>query len=81
MRAEVGVVPGGVGRVLNYGYDRIRFLAPVKAGARVRARVELLDAQPKGDGVLVTTRNTVEIEGEEKPALVADALTLLVRGP
>jgi acyl dehydratase len=77
MRAEVGVVPEGVGRVLNYGYDRVRFLAPVKAGARVRARVALLDAQPKGDGVLVTTRNTVEVAGEEKPALVADALTLL----
>jgi acyl dehydratase len=77
MRAEVGVVPEGVGRVLNYGYDRVRFLAPVKAGARVRARVALLDTQPKGDGVLVTTRNTVEVAGEEKPALVADALTLL----
>ena len=80
LRAEVGVVPEGVGRVLNYGYDRIRFLAPVKAGARVRARVALLDAQPKGDGVLMTTRNTVEIEGETKPALVADALVLLLPG-
>lgn len=80
MRAEVGVVPEGVGRVLNYGYDRIRFLTPVRAGARVRARVALLDVQPKGDGVLMTTRNTVEIEGEEKPALVADALVLLLPG-
>jgi acyl dehydratase len=64
--------------VLNYGYDRIRFLAPVRAGARIRTRVTLEAAEPKSGGLLLTTRNTVEIEGEAKPALVADALSLLL---
>src|SRR5690606_15381221 len=41
LRAEVGVVPDGVARVVNYGYDRIRFLSPVRSGARIRARVVL----------------------------------------
>ena len=78
MRAEIGLLPDGVGRALNYGYDRIRFLAPVPPGSRLRARVQLTATEPKGEGWLLTTRNTVEIEGEERPALVADALTLLV---
>jgi acyl dehydratase len=80
MRAEVNMVPEGVGRVLNYGYDRVRFLAPVKAGARIRAHAELLDVRARDSAVLITTRNTVEIEGEKKPALIADVLTLLIRG-
>jgi acyl dehydratase len=80
MRAEVNLIPEDVDRVLNYGYDRIRFLAPVKAGARVRTHAVLTEVRPKANTVLVTTRNTVEIEGEKRHALVADALTLLVRG-
>ncbi len=79
LRAEVGVVPGGVARVLNYGLDRVRFLAPVRSGARIRARVTLTSAEPKGEGrILLKTENTVEIEGEDTPALVADSLVLLV---
>ncbi len=78
MRAEAGVQPEDAGRAVNYGYDRVRFLAPVRAGARIRVRVELTSVTSKGDGVLATTRNTVEIEGEETPALVAEALTLYV---
>jgi acyl dehydratase len=80
LRAEVGVVPGGVAQVVNYGYDRIRFLSPVKSGARIRARVLLTDVEAKGEGVLLRTANTVEVEGEDRPALVADALTLLLPG-
>ncbi len=78
LRAEAGVQPEGVGRAVNYGYDRVRFLAPVRAGSRVRVRVVLTAVAPKGEGILATTRNTVEIEGEETPALVAEALTLYV---
>lgn len=79
LRAEVGVVPAGVRQVLNYGSNRVRFLTPVKAGARIRARVRLVAAEPKGDGrVLVTSENTVEVEGEERPALVAETLMLLI---
>ncbi len=78
MRSELGLVPEGVARAINYGYDRIRFLAPVPPASRLRTHTVLTAAEPKADGWLVTTRNTVEIEGEEKPALVADALTLFL---
>ncbi|MEM1041404.1 MAG: MaoC family dehydratase [Bacteroidota bacterium] len=79
MRREVGVVPDGVARVLNYGLDRVRFLAPVPSGARVRARVRLASVTPKAEGpLLLKTENIVEIEGEETPALVAETLALLI---
>ena len=62
---------------VNYGLDKLRFLAPVRAGARVRNHIRLLSAEPRADGfVLIRTENTVEIEGEEKPALVAVSLSL-----
>ena len=76
---ELGIAPSDTGQVLNYGLDRVRFMAPVKAGARVRNRVELLTAETKGPGrVLIKTRNTIAIEGEDKPALVAELLTMLI---
>lgn len=75
----IGLVPAGVAQAINYGVGQARFLAPVKPGARIRDRVTLLAAEDKGDGrVLITTRNTVEIEGESKPALVAETLALLI---
>jgi acyl dehydratase len=73
------VVPSDAGQVLNYGLDRVRFMAPVKVDSRIRTRVQLLSAEAKGPGrVLIKTKNTVEIEGEEKPALVAEMLVLMV---
>lgn len=76
---DLGIAPPGTGQVLNYGLDRVRFMAPVKAGARVRNRVELLTVETKGPGrVLIKTRNTIAIEGEDKPALVAELLTMLI---
>lgn len=76
---ELGIIPAGVSQVLNYGLDKVRFLAPVKSGSRVRDRVVLLAAEPQGKGrLLLKFRNTIEIEGETKPALIADALSLLV---
>ncbi len=75
----LGIIPAGVSQALNYGLDKVRFLAPVKSGSRVRDRVVLLAAELQGKGrILLKFRNTIEIEGEAKPALIADALSLLV---
>jgi acyl dehydratase len=67
----------GVSRGLNYGFDRIRFLAPVPAGARVRLRERLLAVEPKAGGLALTRECTVEIEGGDKPALVAEWIGVL----
>jgi acyl dehydratase len=79
---EVGAVPPDATTALNYGLDRVRFLAPVKSGARIRDRVALLEATGKGHGrVLIKTGHTIEVEGEEKPALLAEALAMLFYAP
>lgn len=79
MQYDVGTLPDGVKAALNYGSDRVRFITPVKVGARVRDHITLVGAEDKGGGrVLLTSRHTVEIEGEDKPALVADTLTMLL---
>ncbi|MBS0402287.1 MAG: MaoC family dehydratase [Proteobacteria bacterium] len=80
MAMEVGIVPADARAGLNYGMDKLRFMAPVKAGTRVRCRVELMSAEDKGGGnTLIKTRNTLEIEGEGKPALVAEMLAMLIQ--
>ncbi len=64
---------------VNYGFNKIRFLAPVKAGSNIRARFVLRGLKKKSDTELVQTMDlTIEIEGEAKPALAAEWLTLLV---
>jgi acyl dehydratase len=79
MQIGMGLVPTGVSQVLNYGLDRVRFIAPVKAGARIRNRVLLLAAEPQDkERFLLTFQNTVEIEGGTKPALIAQTLALLI---
>jgi|SRR6516225_2922670 acyl dehydratase len=76
---EVGIVPKDASAGLNYGLDKVRFMTPVKAGVRVRNRVTLESAESKGGGrVLIKTMNTLEIEGEDKPALVAQTLAMLI---
>ena len=66
-------------QAVNYGLDRVRFVAPVRAGKRVRTRLRIAAVQDMGAGrFLVTTENTVEISDEEKPALVATALVMLM---
>src|SRR5437899_9377758 len=78
---EAGVIPPDAAAALNYGLDKVRFIAPVKAGARVRNRVVLLAAEGKPQGrVLITLQNTIEIDGETKPALIAESLALLTVG-
>jgi acyl dehydratase len=75
---EVYIRPAGITQAFNYGLDRVRFIAPVKAGARIRTRIKLLSAERKDGGrLLLTTENTVEIEGSHKPALVADVLVMV----
>ena len=79
MQMELGIVPEGISQALNYGLNRVRFIAPVKAGARIRNRVVLLAAEPQDKGrFLLTFQNTVEIEDEKKPALIAETLALLL---
>ena len=81
-----GVAPlEGVVMGVNYGFDKVRFLAPVPSGARVRARFKLLGADDKGanGGVarwLLKHEVTVEIEGGDKPALIAEWLGMQVVG-
>jgi acyl dehydratase len=76
---QVGLVPADAAAGLNYGLDKVRFMAPVKAGARVRNRVVLLAVEDKGPGrVLIKVQNTLQVEGEEKPALIAETLAMLV---
>ena len=64
---------------INYGFDRLRFLAPVRAGSRVRGRFRLLSAEDRGAGRwLLKHEITVEIEGDDKPALIAEWLGMQV---
>lgn len=66
----------------NYGFDRLRFIAPVRAGSNIRGRFLLLAAEDKGGGSwLLKYEITIEIEGSEKPALVAEWLGLQVVEP
>ncbi|MGF6659836.1 acyl dehydratase [Paraburkholderia atlantica] len=75
---EIGVIPKDAAAGLNYGLDKVRFMTPVKAGARVRSRVTLISVEKKGGGLIVKTMNELQIDGEEKPALVAEALAMLI---
>lgn len=66
----------GVRMVINYGFDRVRFAAPVKVDGRIRAVAKLIDAKERSGQILVKVRVTIEIEDEAKPALVAEWLTM-----
>lgn len=81
MNMDIGVVPKDAVAAFNYGIDKVRFMTPVKAGSRVRTRTTLAEVTDKEGGrKLVKLVNTIEIEGEAKPALVAETLAMLV-GP
>ena len=76
---ELGVIPPDAATGLNYGLEKVRFIAPVRAGARVRNRVALVSAEPQnGERVLLKLQCTLEIESEAKPALVAEILCMLI---
>ena len=78
MAAEVMLIPDTTRMALNYGLDRVRFISPVKSGKRIRGRFRLDSIEEKAPGQLLFRHTvTVEIEGEEKPALTAEWLGLL----
>jgi acyl dehydratase len=79
MSAEATLLPEGLKIAVNYGLDRVRFLAPVKSGSCVRGRFVLDSVEEKAPGQwLMRHIVTVEIEGGDKPALTAMWLTLLI---
>jgi acyl dehydratase len=81
MAADAMLIPEGVTMAVNYGLDRVRFLAPVRSGSRVRGRFMLDSVDEKAPGQLLMRHMvTVEIEGEEKPALTAAWLGLMFIG-
>jgi len=76
---DVDTFPDGASQALNYGLDKVRFMAPVKPGDRVRARVVLSRVEDKGSGRKLQHLNcTIEIDGGDKPALIAETLVMLL---
>ncbi|PLP60875.1 nodulation protein NodN [Mesorhizobium loti] len=74
---QMNIAPENTQAVFNYGLDKVRFLAPVRVGMRVRLRASLISVEDKGPGqYLMKFANTIEIEGEEKPALMAETLAM-----
>jgi acyl dehydratase len=61
-------------RGINYGSNKIRFISPVPAGSRIRLRQRILNAEEVANGVRVTSEVTVDVEGQERPALVAELI-------
>jgi acyl dehydratase len=79
MAADAMLIPDGVKMAVNYGLDRVRFLAPVRSGSRVRGRFTLDSIDEKAPGqVLMRHTVTVEIEDHDKPALTAVWLGLII---
>jgi len=68
----------GVLMGINYGFNKVRFVNPVKVGSRIRARAVTSNVELKGSAIEVTRNFTIEIDGEEKPALVAEWVTRAV---
>jgi acyl dehydratase len=78
MGGDALLLPETAGVIVNYGVNRVRFLAPVRAGARVRGRFVLDSVEEKAPGqILMRHTVTVEIEGQDKPALTAEWLGLM----
>lgn len=65
------------GRGLNYGFDRVRFVSPVQTGSRVRLKQKLIDASPHKIGTRLEIEVTFEIEGQDRPAMVASNIILI----
>jgi len=76
---QCGIIPEGTVMAINYGSDKVRFLQPVTVDSKVRGHGKLLEVTEKSPGqYLVKTGISVEIEGQEKPALVAEILSMFV---
>jgi acyl dehydratase len=63
---------------INYGTNKVRFPSPVPVGSRVRAGTEVLEVNPNAQGAQAVVRTTIEVEGGEKPACVAESVVVLV---
>ena len=78
MAAGVMLIPPGIRMAVNYGFEKIRFIAPVRSGKSVRGRFTLVSAEEKRPGQWQFVHHVViEIEGEEKPALTADWIGMI----
>jgi acyl dehydratase len=78
MAAGVMLIPSTIKMAVNYGFEKVRFIAPVRSGKRVRGRFTLVSVEEKKPGQWQFLHHvTVEIEGEEKPALTADWIGLI----
>ena len=75
---SAGLMPvKGVSRGINYGSDKVRFTNMVRVGKRVRLRQKLIGVEPKSGGLQIKNECTIEIEGEERPACVAETISIL----
>lgn len=72
---------GGVSMTVNYGLERVRFVTPVGVGSRVRATTTIASVEPSSRGTKVISDVVVEIEGVERPAIVAQTIALVVPEP
>ena len=72
---EIGFAVDDVKMGINYGLNRVRFAAPVRVGSRLRARFKLLSFEPLAGGAQLTIAVTIELEGSDKPACVAETVT------
>jgi acyl dehydratase len=69
-----------IAMALNYGYNKVRFISPVKVGAKIRARAEIAGVEEvKGGAVQATVTTTIEIEGADKPAAVVESIVRYIR--
>jgi acyl dehydratase len=76
-----GLMPvKGVTRGINYGSDKVRFTNIVRVGKRVRLRQKLLSVEPRAGGLQLKSQCTIEIEGEERPACVAETISVIYGG-
>lgn len=66
----------GASQIINYGANKVRFTNMVPTGSKVRGRLKVLSAAPKGKGVMMTAEMTIEIEGQSQPACIAEVIML-----
>ena len=72
-------LPEGMKMVVNYGLNKVRFIAPVPVGSRIRSKMVISGVEEKEPGrILITTTHTIEIEGQDKPACIAEALAMFM---
>jgi acyl dehydratase len=78
---SAGLMPvKGVTRGINYGSDKVRFTSMVRVGKRVRLRQKLIGVEPRAGGLQLKSQCTIEIEGEERPACVAETISVIYGG-